>query len=372
MPTRWFRRSPAHVALAGAVLIAGLGVGLTARAAGASSPAVSSITASGKSYTPVSVNGATDDYHCTLIDPHVTRDRYIVSSQFFPNSPEVHHAILSLVPPALAARAHQADRNGKGWTCFGESALPIVAGNPFVNSGWLTVWVPGRKLDPEPVGTGMFLPAGSLVIEQIHYNLLQGDRPVRASVKLNTVPASAHLKRLAIQIQPAAPDVPCPTGVTGPLCDRNAALDDLAHRFGPMARVETSVIEAICGRNPADPPVGVSTTCVQNAAAGTKILRITPHMHLTGASMTVTLNPGTPEAKTLVDVPHYNFDDQRFNSLKTPVVVHAGDKLGVTCTYNPKLRQQLPQLRKQPARFIVWGDGSSDEMCLAIIQSVRA
>ena len=365
-------RTRVCLGLAAIVLIAGLGVGVSAGPASASGPKVTSVTVSGKAYTPASVNGATDDYHCTLIDPHVRRDAYVVSSQFFPNSPEVHHAILSLIPPTLAARAHQADHNGKGWTCFGESALPIVAGNPFTNSGWLTVWVPGRKLDPEPAGTGMLLPAGSLLIEQIHYNMLKGDKPVRASVRLDTVPASTHLKPLAIQLQPGAPDVPCPAGVTGPLCDRNAALDDLVHRFGPMARVETNVIEAICGRNPADPPVGVSTTCVQNAAVGTKILRITPHMHLTGTAMTVTLNPGTPRARTLVDVAHYNFDDQRFYSLKTPVVVHAGDKLGVTCTYNPKLRQQLPQLRTQPPRFTVWGDGSSDEMCLAIIQSVRA
>jgi hypothetical protein len=88
--------------------------------------------------------------------------------------------------------------------------------------------------------------------------------------------------------------------------------------------------------------------------------------------MQVVLNPGTPNAKTLVDDPHYNFDDQRFFNLKTPIVTHEGDTIAVTCTYNPKLRQQLPQLRKQPAKFITWGDGSSDEMCLAIMQSVKA
>ncbi len=368
MPLRSLRLGLACLVLAG-----GLGIGLSAIPAGATGPSVSSNTSSGKAYTPKSVNGATDDYHCTLLDPHITHGQFIVSSQFFPNSPEVHHAILSLVPPSMAKRAHEADQHGKGWTCFGESALPgIGSGNPFLNTGWLTVWVPGQKLDPEPIGTGMLIPAGSLLIEQIHYNLLKGDKPVKAAVKLNTVPASAHLKALAIQIQPAAPDVPCPTGVTGPLCDRTAALADLAHRFGPGALIESQAIEAICGRDPLNPPVGVTTTCVQNAAAGTKILRITPHMHLTGAGMTVTLNPGTPQAKTLVDVKHYNFDDQRYYNLKTPVVTHAGDKIGVTCTYDPKLRQELPQLRKQPARFVIWGDGSSDEMCLSIIQSVKA
>jgi len=350
-----------------------IGAGLGERSAGASAPVVTSRSMSGKIYTPKSVNGATDDYHCTLVDPHLTKSTYIVSSQFFPNSIEVHHAILSLVPPEKAAAARLADHGGKGWTCFGESALPSGEfSNPFANTGWLAVWVPGQKLDPEPAGTGMFLPAGSMLIEQIHYNLLKGAKPVHASIKLNTVPKSTNLKPLAIQLRLASPDVPCPEGVTGPLCSRDAALADLGKRFGPKAIVESQGIEMLCGRNPFNPPVGVSTTCVQPAEVGWKILRITPHMHLTGVAMTVTLNPGTPKAKVLVDSPRYNFDDQRFYNLKTPVVTQPGDTIGVTCTYDPKLRQELPQLRKQPPRFIIWGDGSSDEMCLAIMQSVKA
>ena len=37
-------------------------------------------------YTPKSINGGTDDYHCTLVDPHVTENSFIVSSQFFPGT----------------------------------------------------------------------------------------------------------------------------------------------------------------------------------------------------------------------------------------------------------------------------------------------
>ncbi len=368
MSIRALRPVLALVVLAAATA-AGITVGVGS--AEASAPAVTITSMSGKTYTPKAVNGATDDYHCTLVDPHITKAAYIVSSQFFPNSAEVHHAILSLVTPEQAKTARQADHGGKGWTCFGESALPSGQfSNPFANTGWLTVWVPGQKLDAEPLGTGMLLPAGSLLIEQIHYNLLRGDKPVHASIKLHTVPKSAHLKPLAIQLRLAAPDVPCPAGITGPLCSRPAALADLGKRFGARAVAENQGIEFLCGRNPADPPAGVSTTCVQKAEPGWKILRITPHMHLTGAAMTVTLNPGTPKAKVLVDSPRYNFDNQRFYNLKTPVVTQPGDTIGVTCTYDPKLRQELPQLRKQPARYVIWGDGSSDEMCLAIMQSV--
>jgi hypothetical protein len=88
--------------------------------------------------------------------------------------------------------------------------------------------------------------------------------------------------------------------------------------------------------------------------------------------MKIVLNPGTPEAKTLLDVTNYNFDYQRSYTLKTPVLTKPGDTIGITCAYDPTLRQELPQLRKLPPRYVTWGDGSSDEMCLAMISTVSA
>jgi hypothetical protein len=82
------------------------------------------------------------------------------------------------------------------------------------------------------------------------------------------------------------------------------------------------------------------------------------------------LDAGTPNAKTLLDVPNYNFDYQRSYNLATPVTTKSGDTIQVTCTYNPTLRQELPQLRKLPPRYVTWGDGSSDEMCLALVNYI--
>jgi hypothetical protein len=318
------------------------------------------------SYTPHPPSGGTDDYHCTLVDPHVTANSTIVASQFFPNSAEVHHAILFLVPPALAAKAKADDDVGKGWTCFGEAPLPDSNIAQISNTPWLTAWAPGHGLDVVPTGTGVSFPAGSLVIMQIHYNLLVGDKPVRSRLVLHTVPASTPLKPLHLDLLPAPPDVPCPTGVTGPLCDRNASLTDLGQRFGQSAVGFVNLLERICGRNPADPPAGDTTSCVWPVTPGV-IMRVTAHMHLTGTGLKMVLDPGTPQAKTLLNVTNYNFDYQRSYNLATPVTVKQGDTVQVTCTYNPKLRQELPQLRKLPARFVTWGDGSSDEMCLGLI-----
>ena len=88
--------------------------------------------------------------------------------------------------------------------------------------------------------------------------------------------------------------------------------------------------------------------------------------------MKIVLNPGPPTPRPCSNVTNYNFDYQRSYTLKTPCITHPGDTIGVTCTYDPTLRQELPQLRKLPPRFVTWGDGSSDEMCLALVQTVSA
>jgi Copper type II ascorbate-dependent monooxygenase, C-terminal domain len=341
-----------------------------ATTASASNPPVHTISLqSPTSYTPSAPAGATDDYHCTLVDPHVTTDSTIVSSQFFPESPEVHHAILFLVPPSLASQANLADDVGKGWTCFGESPLPGTSFAQVSNTPWLSAWAPGHGLDTVPAGTGVPFPAGSLVVMQIHYNLLVGDKPVRSKLVLHTVPATTNLTPLHLDLLPAPPDIPCPTGVTGPLCDRAASLADTGQRFGHDAIQFVNFLEQFCGRNVADPPGGDTTSCTWPAPTGT-IVRLTAHMHLLGQGMTIVLDAGTPNAKTLLDVPNYNFDYQRSYNLATPVTTKSGDTIQVTCTYNPTLRQELPQLRKLPPRYVTWGDGSSDEMCLALVNYI--
>jgi hypothetical protein len=330
------------------------------------SPRITTITLQAKAYTPQAAVGTTDDYHCTLVNPHVAQNSYVVSSQFHPGSAEDHHAVLALVPPPLAAQAEQANAGDKGWTCFGAPALPNAPISQFLNAPFLSVWAPGHGADALPKGTGIRLPAGSLVIMQVHYNLLVGDKPVTNSLVLDTVPMSTPLLPLHLDLALAPPDLPCPTGVTGPLCDRTASVADQARRFGPDAAVIANGIELACGHDPSSPQVGNTATCIWPIERAGYIVRTQAHMHLLGRSFTMVLNPGTPQATTVLDVPNYNFDYQRAYNLSTPIPVKAGDQLQVNCTYDPRLGQELPILRKAPPHFVTWGDGSSDEMCIGL------
>ncbi len=322
-------------------------------------------------YKPTAAPGTTDDYHCTLLNPHLTKSSYIISSQFFPGSTEVHHAALYLVSPSLSATAERDNEVGKGWTCFGEGALPNTSLGDLSQVPLLSFWAPGHGADDLPKGTGVVLPAGSLVIMQVHYNLLIGDKPVQNSLVLRTVPMSTPLLPLHLNLMLAPPDIPCPAGVTGPLCNRAASLANQGQRFGQTAVEEVDGIEALCGRNPSDPPVGDSTSCNSSIGKSGYIVRVQAHMHLLGRTFKMVLNPGTPEALTVLNVPDYNFHYQRSYNLTKPIRVTAGEPVQVTCSYDPALAQELPTLRKAPSHFVTWGDGSSDEMCIGLAWTAK-
>lgn len=319
-----------------------------------------------KAYQPRAQAGTTDDYHCALMDPHVTRNSFITSSQFYPGSNEDHHAALFLVPPSIADLARKHHSIGTTWTCFGEAALPGTTLAQFLQSPFLSVWAPGHGADTLPRGTGIPLLAGSLVIEQVHYNLLVGHKPVIDRLVLHTVPATAAVLPLHLDLMLAPPDVPCPAGVTGPLCDRAAALINQGKRFGPNAVDYVNGIEELCGNDPAAPPVGNSTSCTSTVGSSGYIVRTQAHMHLLGTSFSMVLNPGTPQAVTVLDVAHYNFHNQKAYTPTSPIPVHSGDTIRITCTYDPMLAQELPTLRKVQPHFVTWGDGSSDEMCIGL------
>jgi hypothetical protein len=95
------------------------------------------------------------------------------------------------------------------------------------------------------------------------------------------------------------------------------------------------------------------------------------HMHLLGRSIRLTLDPGTPRERVILDVPSYDFDRQGARPLAQPIALHPGDVVRVTCTHDARVRAMVPMLAAQPPRYVVWGDGTSDEMCLGILAVTR-
>jgi len=318
-----------------------------------------------KSYTPSAPNGVgNDDYRCFLLDPHLTGDQYLTGTFVKPdNRNVVHHVILYRVDPDQGAAARRLDAKdpGEGWTCFGDSGLPN--GSDLQDAPWLGAWAPGATESVDPPGFGTPLAAGSQIVMQVHYNLLGGPGPDRSATLLRLAPGTEHLTPLSTMLLPAPVELPCRPGHTdSPLCDRTTAIADVVQRFGPVGQTN-NWLDVLCQEKPRASEV---TSCSRTVTEPTTIRSVAGHMHLLGRSIKIEVNPGTPQARMVLDIPVWNFDDQGAKPVK-PVPLKVGDTLKVTCRHVQWLRDKLPAFQGQPDRYVVWGEGTMDEMCLGIL-----
>ncbi|MGW0802303.1 monooxygenase [Nonomuraea sp. NPDC002799] len=231
------------------------------------------------------------------------------------------------------------------------------------NASWVAHWAPGTQEALHGSEYGYELPPGSRLVMQVHYNLLGVEGKAgtdRSGIRLRLTDRA--LKPLETALLPGPVELPCTARESGPLCDRAAAVQDVGRRFGGEAAGELEQLRERCG----PPNPGPTQHCDMPVQGPATIHAMAGHMHLLGRAIKVQLNPGTAKARTLLDVPEYNFDDQSMRRLPKPVQIKDGDVLRVTCTHDAGLRAMLPELQKTPPRYVVWGAGTSDEMCLGI------
>ncbi|MET1058803.1 MAG: hypothetical protein ABWX84_04370 [Nocardioides sp.] len=315
-------------------------------------------------YTPSAPTGVgTDDYRCFLLDPELTEDAFLTGIDVLPGNPAVvHHVILFQAPPDEVENARITDEvaDGEGWTCFGGSGLG-GPGESLDSAPWIGAWAPGGGGTVHRKGYGIPLAAGTQVIMQVHYNLLAGAEPDTSAARLRLAPGDAGLKPLETVLLPAPVELPCRPGKTGPLCKRAAAVKDVKARFGEGPGSQGDLLHLLCGAEDAGPV----QTCNRPANRSMTIRAAAGHMHLLGRAIKVAVN-----GRTVLDIPVWDFDDQKSRPVK-PVHVKQGDTLTVTCRHDQSLRDKLPAFDGQEERYVVWGEGTTDEMCLGILLVTR-
>ena len=239
--------------------------------------------------------------------------------------PLVHHAIFFRVAPGEAASRSALDdatpRRGLDLLRRRRHGRPARA----LDSAWVGAWAPGGSETLLAPGVGYPMRAGQ---PDHHAGALQ--------------PAGAGGSRVARPVRhPAAADRPAPAD--------HAAGDHAAARAG-RAAVPAGRIAARCATatprsptsrsasatTPARPRTGLHLLCGGGAPSPAptqscdrpvrrpgRIRAVAGHMHLLGRSIRIDVNPGTPNARTLLDIPAYNFDDQG-----SPPLADAGARPG--------------------------------------------
>jgi hypothetical protein len=106
------------------------------------------------------------------------------------------------------------------------------------------------------------------------------------------------------------------------------------------------------------------STCTRTVDRPLRIYGVAGHMHLRGVDIRIDLN-----GQTLLHIPRWQFHWQDAYYLQQPVDANAGDALKVTCRFdNSRAHQPYVNGKPMTPRYVLWGEGTTDEMCLGLLQ----
>jgi hypothetical protein len=334
------------------------------------------------SYMPKAAVGGLDDYHCFLLEPHLTQDAYVTSAVIKPQQATiVHHVILFEAAGENATEARRLNEasGGNGWTCFGGPGLSethptgdSASGDRLGAPPWISAWVPGHTTNDLPEGTGVLVHAGAAIVMQVHYNLIHPPRRDRSHAVIRFAPAAqTKLIPLNTILVPAPVELPCPRNVHSTLCSRDVAVQQEIKKYGYSAALIPAGLLYICGKSLADYPSSpasvksLSTSCDRRVNRPLRIYGVAGHMHTRGYDIRVELN-----GKTLLHIPRWNFHWQDAYYLAKPVDADVGDVIHVSCKFdNSAIKQPLVNGRLLKPRYVLWGEGTTDGMCLGLLQA---
>jgi hypothetical protein len=315
-----------------------------------------------------------DEYRCQIYDPKLTKPSFLQGMDLEPDQTRVvHHGLLFHGKAGTRAKADALDaaQPGSGWTCFG---LPALGGPPEDDLSQIMSWGPGQAPSLLPADTGVAMEAGDYFVMQIHYHYQPSTDqlpPDESSLVVDfaddatIAAAGGKLAPISLQLYLGPAEIPCSTNQVGPLCDRTAAIAKLVERYGPFTGYLADGLVASCGAKLTDFATmtsGVASSKCDHPAEPGEIISIWGHEHELGATFRMTLNPGKPDEKVLLDIPRWAFEWQLNYTPVDKVVLKPDDVIRVECSWD---RSRAPA-GKDP-RYIVWAEGTNDEMCFSQI-----
>jgi len=294
-------------------------------------------------------SGTSDQFICMVYDPELTTDMWLTGIEFRPSSPSVVHHAVAIVDPTRASA--QLAGPGGVYECFGDGGIPSAYP--------LGGYTPGALPFEEVAGSGIRVPASSLIVVQFHYHPLASADPISDETSL------------ALRMTSTFPG-------------REAAWVGVGNEFDP----------GILQPDPDDRGSGVEFRIPAGVAEHTEQLRIPlgadegarvpvwslyPHMHYLGTRMLVELEHADGSRTCLIDAGRYDFDWQRpyvyDGSIGDLPLVRFGDKMVITCTYdntlaNEHVQRALAEQHLSAPVDVYYGEQTLDEMCIVLVGAV--
>lgn len=260
-----------------------------------------------------------DIFQHFVLPVQLPEDRTLVGFEYRPSNPAVaHHAVIFL-DASGRARARDAETPEPGFRTSGSVDGSVTA--------MVGVWTPGMTPRNYPEGVGVRVPktvdlvlqlhlhpSGRSEIEQSKVALYFSDKPVD-DLKTQSI---LLLGSLGIDIAPGS--------------ERHA--------------VESSITL----------PVEIT------------FLSVFPHLHMIGKEMKVTATLPGGKTLPLIWIEDWNFYWQDSYQYKNPVVLPKGTRIDVMASFDNSAANPFNPSR--PPQRVLFGNGSTDEMCFAIFQVV--
>lgn len=187
--------------------------------------------------------------------------------------------------------------------------------------GWMGAYVPGQRAVGLPSGHARLVPAGSKLVFQMHYTPNGRETDDRTKVGIWSIDA-----------------------------------DEVTHEVFTQVAIDHD-FEIPPGANDY-----VVTMSVDSFPPNSRMLGITPHMHLRGTSFSLKAALAGGKSTALLNVPNYDFNWQHWYEFASPVDLTKIDSLEMEVTFDNSTDNPF---NPGSGDYVFWGDQTWEEMAVA-------
>ncbi len=290
------------------------------------------------------VKGPADEYVCFILDPGNTTDVWINEVQLVPGNPEMDHHGLVFV-----------DFGGVAADLYPDLHFPCFSSPANIPNYQISTWTPGAVVTRTPAGTGSPLPAGALIVVQMHYHPPGGQPATDQSV-------------LQLQWTETRPTWESAHVLLGNYNDSEG--DGIGLLPGPNDRTAEPEFLIPAGA------VGHTEEMVyrQETDFEIPIYSAGTHMHFVGTDMKIMFRDDGRE-ECLVHTPTWDFNWQRVYDFDAAIdalpTIGKDDDLVMKCVYDNSMGNRfvadaLAEAGLTEPQDVYLGETTLDEMCLGM------
>lgn len=255
-----------------------------------------------------------DIYRCFVLPTQLPQDVYIGAIEYRPGNRRVVHHMLSYVDTTGEARKRDAGDPGPGYSCFSGPGIEV--------HGDLGGWAPGNEPSRLPEGIGRALPRQSDVVVQVHYHPSGKPETDRSRIGL-------YFTRSPV---------------------RQTLHWNAAVKFDLKIPPNESNFQAEAAW-----PVPVDV----------EAWAVTPHMHLLGKDMTMSLKFPDGRTQDLIKISDWDFGWQNTYYFEKPITLPKGTLLKLVAHFDNSAGN--PRNPNHPPKLVKWGEATTDEMCIGFV-----